>query len=41
MGNCFLAYLRGERTARDVIETMDRCQTESLTTGAPVYAVVE
>ena len=41
VGNCFLAYLRGERTARDVIETMDRCQTESLTTGAPVYAVVE
>lgn len=41
VGNCFLAYLRGERTARDVIETMDRCQTESLTTGSPVYAVVE
>ena len=41
VGNCFLAYLRGERTARDVIETMDRCQTESLTTGAPVYAVAE
>lgn len=41
VGNCFLAYLRGERSARDVIETMDRCQTESLTTGSPVYAVVE
>lgn len=41
VGNCFLDYLRGERTARDVIETMDRCQAESLATGAHVYAVVE
>lgn len=41
VGNCFLAYLRGERTAQDVIETMDRCQAESLSAGTHVYAIVE
>lgn len=40
VGNTFLAYLRGDCTAMDVLTTMDARQAENLSSGVHVYAAV-